>query len=100
MKQELFNQYVDWVSDICRVPKKKIFSRRRTQNVVEARHLLFYLCHERGIPLVSIRNYMVDAGLDIQHPSILHGIKKIKSKVQQDEDYAVLADRIKKGVTI
>jgi hypothetical protein len=43
---------------------------------------------------------MVDAGLDIHHPSILHGIRKIKSKVQQDEDYAVLADRIQKGVTI
>jgi hypothetical protein len=30
----------------------------------------------------------------------LYGIKKIKNKVQSDDDYSVLTDRIQRGVSI
>jgi hypothetical protein len=33
MKQELFNQYVDWVSQIFNLPKEVIFSKSREQTL-------------------------------------------------------------------
>jgi chromosomal replication initiation ATPase DnaA len=100
MKQELFNQYVDWVSQIFNLPKEVIFSKSREQNIVEARHMIYYLCHERGISLISIKNFLSDYGYSIHNPALLYGIKKIKNKVQSDDDYSVLTDRIQRGVSI
>lgn len=100
MKQELFNQYVDWVSQIFNLPKEVIFSKSREQNIVEARHMIYYLCYERGISLISIKNFLLEYNYTIHNPALLHGIKKIKNKVQSDDDYSILTDRIQRGVSI
>jgi chromosomal replication initiation ATPase DnaA len=100
MKQELFNQYVEWVSKIFNLPKEVIFSKSREQSTVEARHMIYYLCHERGISLKSIKNYLLEYKYSIHNPALLYGIRKMKIKVQSDDDYSVLTDRIQRGVSI
>lgn len=95
MKNEIFNDYVDRIVDVYKIPKEEIFSKNKRMDVVDARHLLYYLCFKRKMQISYIQRYMKVNGYVIGHSSIIHGIKSVETKVNEDSDYKQIINKIK-----
>ena len=80
MKSDVFNQYVDRISELFKIEKKDLFIKSKKQELVDARHLLYYLCSNRPMKLIYIEKYMEENGYNIKHNSIIHGINSIEKK--------------------
>lgn len=100
MKHEIFNQYVAKIAKLYRVEENELFVRSRKQEMVDARHMLFYLCVTRPIPAYSIKAYMAERGLAIQQSSITNGIRKIEKNISEDSDYARIISDIERSVKL
>lgn len=100
MKQDVFNQYVERVADIFQVTKEDIFSKSKKRELVDARHLVYYLCAKRPMQVTYIQKYMKEAGYDIQHSSIIHGITAVEQKIADDKDYVSIVKEVERAVFI
>ena len=100
MKHEIFNQYVAKIAKLYRVEESEMFVRSRKQEMVDARHMLFYLCISRPIPAYSIKSYMAERGLSIQQSAINNGVRKIEKNISEDSDYARIISDIERSVKL
>jgi chromosomal replication initiation ATPase DnaA len=98
MKQEVFNQYVDKVISLFNINKEEIFKKKKRRDIVDARQMLYYLCHKRPMQINYIQKFMRDSGYDVSHSSIIHGINNVSRKVLSDKDYLVAFKDIVKAV--
>tara|TARA_R110000868_G_scaffold69854_3_gene205845 strand:- start:242 stop:544 length:303 start_codon:yes stop_codon:yes gene_type:complete len=100
MKHDIFNQYVAKIAKLYRVDESEMFVRSRKQEMVDARHMLFYLCTSRPIPAYSIKSYMAERGLSIQQSAINNGVRKIEKNISEDADYAQIISDIERSVKL
>ena len=85
MTPENFNTSVKSVSSVLQISEEQLFSRSREKPIVDARHILFYLCNKRhGMPLVYIKKYMSERGHTVHHATIKHGIDKVRGLLDVD----------------
>ncbi len=98
MKAEIFNQYATKVANIYEIDEEAIFIKSKKRDIVDARFLLYYLCHKRPMRLVNIQRYMKERGYDIFHNNILHGIKTAKKRARRDKDYAKIIKALQNEV--
>jgi chromosomal replication initiation ATPase DnaA len=95
MKNEIFNDYVERIVGLYKIPKEDIFSKIKRTDVVDARQMLFYLCNRRNISHTQIKRYLIDEGLEMTISTILHGIKVMEEKISNDSDYKQIINKIK-----
>jgi chromosomal replication initiation ATPase DnaA len=95
MKNEIFNDYVERIVGLYKIPKEEIFSKIKRTDVVDARQMLFYLCNRRNISHTQIKRYLIDEGLEMTISTILHGIKVMEEKISNDSDYKQIINKIK-----
>jgi chromosomal replication initiation ATPase DnaA len=100
MKQDVFNQYVERVADLFSVSRDDIFSKSKKRELVDARHLVYYLCAKRPMSISYIQRYMNEAGYVIQHSSIIHGINSVEQKMSGDKDYVSIVKDVERAVFI
>lgn len=100
MKSDVFNQYVDRVSELYNIEKKDLFSKSKKREFVDARHLIYYLCSKRPMQIMYIQKYMAENGYIINHSSVIHGINSIKNKINDDKDYQTIIRDIDRAVFI
>lgn len=100
MKQDVFNQYVDKVVKLFKIEKALLFSKSKKRELVDARHLLYYLCAKRPMRINYIQKYMSENGYEIQHSSVIHGISTTESKLKEDKDYVTIVSQLDKAVHI
>jgi chromosomal replication initiation ATPase DnaA len=100
MKHDVFNQYVDRIVEFFSIDKEELFSKCKKRELVDARHLLYYLCFMRPMKKKYIENYMRDNGYSIRHHSIIHGIEVVKEKLKLDQDYVYVVKKLQDGVNI
>jgi chromosomal replication initiation ATPase DnaA len=100
MKQDVFNQYVERVSDLFRIQENDLFSKSKKRELVDARHLIYYLCSKRPMQITYIQKYMKDKGYDIQHSTIIHGIASVEQRLKDDKDYVSVVKDVEKAVFI
>jgi len=100
MKHDVFNQYVDKVVEFFSIDKEELFSKCKKRELVDARHLLYYLCFVRPMKKKYIENYMRDSGYDVKHHTIVHGIAVVKEKLKLDQDYVKIVSMLQEGVNI
>lgn len=98
MKKEIFNQYAQKIADLFGVDKQELFVKSKKRDLVDARHLLYYLCFHRPMKLISIQNFMDENGYNISHPSVIHGINTVEQRVAEDADYTSIIKSIEKSV--
>jgi hypothetical protein len=96
MKSEIFNNYLGNIINLYSIPKDWIFSKNKKREVVDARHMLYYMCFNRNISIGYIQRYMDNNGYAIGHSSIIHGVKSIETKVKEDADYKQLIKNLEK----
>jgi len=95
MKRDIFEDYVDRVSSRFDIPRERLFTKDKSRDVVDARHMLYYLCSERPMTNTYIKQYMGENGYHIDLPSIGHGIKRVEYHISQDPDYITLINQLK-----
>jgi chromosomal replication initiator protein len=100
MKQDIFNRYVDRIAALFHITKEDMFSKSKKSELVDARHLLYYMCYNRQMKITSIEDYMALSGYTIKHSSIIHGIKAVEDKIKEDKDYVVAIKELDKSTSI
>lgn len=100
MKQDIFNQYVDRIIELFGISREEMFSKIKKREIVDARHLLYYLCHRRPMSFGYIQKFMDANGYQIKHSSIIHGVQSVSEKVRLDMDYAQVVKDMEKAVFI
>ena len=100
MKSDVFNQYVERVSHMFNIKKEDLFSKLKKRELVDARHLIYYLCSKRPMQIIYIQKYMEENGYKVGHSSVIHGINSIQNKVNDDKDYQTIIKDIDKAVFI
>tara|TARA_R110001632_G_scaffold50941_1_gene126891 strand:- start:22221 stop:22517 length:297 start_codon:yes stop_codon:yes gene_type:complete len=98
MKKKIFEKYVIEVSKQFAIDPSSIFTKDKRRDIADARHLLYYLCFVRPMSKVYIQEYMSDNGYDINHSSIIHGIKVVEGKLKKDQDYISAVKKIKNEI--
>ena len=94
MKQNIFDAYVKQVTDLFDISENEIFEKSKRRDVVDARHLIYYLCYHRPMKLKYIQKYMGQRGYEIGHSSIIHGIQMVKEQSETDHDYKRVLDNL------
>jgi len=100
MKQDVFNQYVDKVTELFRIDKETLFSKIKKREAVDARYLLYYLCYHRPMQISYIEKFMAENGYLIQHSTVIRGISVVEDKVNNDKDYETIVKDLEKSVFI
>ena len=98
MKKQIFNQYAQKIADLFGVDKQELFVKSKKRDLVDARHLLYYLCFHRPMRLISIQNFMEENGYHISHPSVIHGVSIVSQRISEDADYTSIIKSIEKSV--
>jgi chromosomal replication initiation ATPase DnaA len=100
MKQDVFNQYVERVTDLFGITKEDFFSKTKKRAIVDARQLVYYLCAKRPMQITYIERYMKEGGYNIAHPSIIHGISAVERRIVEDKDYVSVVKEVERAVFI
>jgi chromosomal replication initiation ATPase DnaA len=100
MKHDVFNQYVERVVDLFGITKEDFFSKTKKRAIVDARQLVYYLCAKRPMQITYIESYMNEAGYNISHPSIIHGISAVEKRIAEDKDYVSVVKEVERAVFI
>jgi chromosomal replication initiation ATPase DnaA len=88
MTLKIFNRYVNKVCYLFNIDKDTLFTKNKRRDIVDARHLLYYLCSKRPIKTVYIQEYMSSNGYYTAHSTINHGISMVSGKVtNKNKDY-------------
>ena len=95
MKRDIFETYVDRVTSRFDIPRERLFTKDKSRDVVDARHMLYYLCKDRPMTNTYIKRYMTENGYDIDLPSIAHGLKRVEEHIANDPDYTTLINQLK-----
>lgn len=88
------NGFVDIISSQLNVNPNDIFKKDKRKNIVNARHILYYLSKKRNISIVEIENFMNENAYKIEHSSIIYGIGKVDSRYRSDRDYRFILKKI------
>ncbi len=91
MKKEIFDQYVDSIVRLFGITHEELFSKSRIIKLVDARQLLYYMCHERNIRVTQIQEFMKENGYDTNHSTIIGGVRSMAVKVKLFEHKMDLA---------
>lgn len=100
MKEDVINQYVNKVIHLFNIDRETLFSKSKQRHIVDARQLLYYLCYNRQMQFVIIKNFMLDNGTSVHHNSIVNGINNVKVKLEEDKDYQTIIRELEKAVFI
>jgi chromosomal replication initiation ATPase DnaA len=100
MKSEIFNQYVEKVTELFDMRDEQLFNKTKKGEIVQARQLLYYLCYVRPMRVKDIEKYMAERGYTIGHSVVIHGIDRVRRKMEEDEDYVRVIKNIEQSVYI
>lgn len=94
MHYPIFKAYLTQVSELYDVDIKEIFTKTKRRDIVDARHMLYFLCSERPMRVRYIKQYMEDNKYYVGHSSIIHGIKLVRERVSYDDDLEIIIKTI------
>lgn len=92
--------YLEIVLKTFDLTEEQFFSETRDREILHARHLFYYLCVTRKIRGVAVVQYMLDNGADVQSSYVTYGKDATEKRIEEDEDYYIVVNRIKDQVTI
>lgn len=94
MKKEIFDNYVKLICEMFGIKQDELFTKNKRRDLVDARHMLYYMCFNRKLQVTHIKQYMLENGYYVQHPTVLHGIKEIQKKMVDDYDYVRVINKL------
>jgi len=96
MHDHILQAYIDNITQHYGLSHSYIFSAGRGLEKTEPRNLFFYLCHKKGIPIVSVEKFLNKNHFHMHYSTILHNIQKITTKIEGDSDYSSIIKKLGK----
>ena len=100
MKKNVFDYFVKEVCKQFLITEEDLMTKSKRRDIVDARHLLYYLCFHRPMQIRYIQEYMGGYGYEVGHSTIIHGIDVVSDKFEADEDYQKSITKINNGVAV
>ena len=100
MKKSVFDYFVKEVCKQFLITEEDLMTKSKRRDIVDARHLLYYLCFHRPMQIRYIQEYMGGYGYEVGHSTIIHGIDVVSDKFEADEDYQKSITEINNGVAV
>ena len=94
MKKDIFDRYAQAIAKQFHLTLDQMFTKTKKREIVDARQILYYLCMERPIRISYIQRFMEESGHDICHSTIIHGYKKAKELIDNDQDFQDVVNKI------
>jgi len=94
MNAELFKRYAEDVQERFGLSREQMFAKKKQQEYVDARQMLYLLCDRSGMRISYIERYMKEIGHDITHSTIIHGIRRAKKVMYEDDGYKKIISKI------
>lgn len=94
MKAKIFNDYATRVAEMFDISEDDLFTKSKRRDIVDARQLLYYACYKRPMNVIYIQAYLIKRGYEVGHTSILHGIKAVEKRIENDSDYTDILKQI------
>ena len=91
------NEIVSYVSQIYGISRIDLLSGRRTKDLTEPRHVIFYLsrqCSLKSLPEIGLAIGKRD------HTTILHGVKKIQKMMRADTAFHLKVNQMQRALTV
>ena len=98
MKREIFDEYLKAVCKRYGLSVEEFIAKTKERVIVNARYMVFYLCHSRMMSIKEIEKYMGAIGHPITHATILRGIQSLEKQIIDDKDYANVIRSIENSV--
>jgi chromosomal replication initiation ATPase DnaA len=95
MNDDIIQAYIDNITQHFGVSQKFILSEGRKLKKTTPRNMLYYLCLQRGIPIVFIQNFLKKNNFYMHHASILQGVQRIGVHIENNPDYARVFNKLK-----
>lgn len=87
-----FDMIVEGVSELFRINSDVIFSKSRIKEVAEARMSIMYVANR----VLGLSTGAIGRKLGRKHSTVIHGIKTISEKMDNDPDFAVMLSDFEK----
>lgn len=100
MKQEIFTKYVDKVASQFDITTEQMFAKTKDRKIVDARHLLYFLCSNRNMRIKFIQECLFAMGQKINHSNIIYGIASVEKRMKEDYDYQRIVRQFENSVSI
>ena len=94
MKEYIFKQYLDNILNHLSIPLEELLDEPKERRITEARFMLYYLCHLRGMKVVEIQSYMKSQGYDVALPIIKYGLDRADEIIANDSDYKYIVKKL------
>jgi len=94
MNKKIFNKYVSHICKEFYLEQQELFAKDKRTDLVDARHLLYYLSIETPMTIAQLIKYMKDNEYDISHSSIYHGYNKVKFLSTSNSQWKEMVKRI------
>jgi chromosomal replication initiation ATPase DnaA len=94
MNKHILRSFLDNVTQHYGIPAQRIFSGAKDFDLVESRRMFFYLCFREGIPVVTIQKFLESEGCPHYHTTIIRGVKKITKKIESNDEYQKLIEKL------
>mgnify|MGYP000010914850 CR=1 FL=1 len=86
-KRELFYKYLTEICNQFELQVSELTEKTKKRYTSDARQMLWYLCKEKGLRIVDIIDLMEEIHYEVSHTTIIHGVKMIRSRVDEQESY-------------
>jgi chromosomal replication initiation ATPase DnaA len=100
MKKKIFNQYLALVLKMFGITMDELLTKSKKRQIVDAKQLLIYMCYRRQMRLVTIKEYLGDVGYVIDNKNVLHSIRAVDKKIEEDRDLQTIIRDIENSVFI
>ena len=73
---------------------EELLEETKERRITEARYILYYLCHKRGMQIAEIQSYIKLQGFDVALSTIKRGVEKAKDMIDNDTDYKYIVRKL------
>ena len=94
------NQIVDRVIARFGITREEFFTKTQRRDITDARYVFYYIATHRKIRNVFVLRFMEKNGLKVLHGSVIHGVKEMRYRIEEDPDYMKIIGEMQKNLVI
>ena len=98
MNKALFEKILKAILNYYSISRYELYEPSKMPDVVNARYLLFYICELKGISNSRLQKLLEEDGFDMTYATIFRGVKAIKKRIEENEDYKKILNHVIKEI--
>jgi chromosomal replication initiation ATPase DnaA len=98
MKKQIFNHFIKSITKLFDITEGEMFAHSKKRSIVDARQLLYFLCALRDMRYSTIQEYLKERDVDVSHTTIIHGVKQMQLRMNEDRDIASIISTINRSI--